>query len=127
MAEPRMVDPHDVLMTGENSFVRLSNDGGKTIAERVSHWRVLWSPAGQGHALFIESSLLKEIRIYADNASVARFLQRTIEVFLQQPFAGERAVQDFFGAEGHGVILPAGAVRASGREEGTSPSSAASR
>ena len=89
MAEPRMVDPHDVLMTGENSFVRLSDDGGKTIAERVSHWRVLWSPAGQGHALFIESSLLKDIRIYADNASVARFLQRTIEVFLHQPFAGE--------------------------------------
>ena len=46
-----MVDPHDVVMTGENSFVRLSNDGGKTIVERVSHWRVLWSPAGQGHAL----------------------------------------------------------------------------
>jgi hypothetical protein len=89
MAEPRMVDPHDVLMTGENSFVRLSNDGGKTIAERVSHWRVLWSPAGQGHAMFIEGSLLKEIRIYADNASVARFLQRTIEIFLHQPFADE--------------------------------------
>ena len=52
MSEPRMVDPHDVLMTGENSFIRLSNDGGKTIADRVSHWRVLWSPAGQGHALF---------------------------------------------------------------------------
>jgi len=89
MAEPQMVDPHNVLMTGENSFVRLSNDGGKTIAERVSHWRVLWSPAGQGHAMFIEGSLLKEIRIYSDNASVARFLQRTIEVFLHQPFAGE--------------------------------------
>src|SRR5438874_2443347 len=30
MAEPQMVDPHDVVMTGENSFIRLSNDGGKT-------------------------------------------------------------------------------------------------
>ena len=89
MAEAQMVDPHDVLMTGENSFVRLSNDGGKTIAERVSHWRVLWSPAGQGHALFVESSLLKEIRLYADNAAVARFLQRTIELFLHKPFADE--------------------------------------
>jgi len=28
MAEPQMVDPHDVVMTGENSFIRLSNDGG---------------------------------------------------------------------------------------------------
>jgi hypothetical protein len=74
-------------MTGENSFVRLSEDGGKTIADRVSHWRVLWSPAGQGHALFIESSLSDGIRLYADNAGVARFLQRTIEVLLHKPFA----------------------------------------
>ena len=88
MVEPRMVDPHDPVMTGENSFVRLSNDGGSTIPERVSHWRVLWSPAGQGHALFIESSLLKN-RIYSDNAGVARYLQRTIEVLLHKPFADE--------------------------------------
>ncbi len=88
MAQAQMVDPHDPVMTGENSFVRLSHDGGKTIPERVSHWRVLWSPAGQGHALFIESSLTK-IRIYADNAGVARFLQRTIETLLHKPFADE--------------------------------------
>jgi hypothetical protein len=89
MTEPQVVDPHDPVMTGENSFVRLSEDGGKTIADRVSHWRVLWSPAGQGHALFIESSLFKGIRIYSDNAGVARFLQRTIEVLLHKPFADE--------------------------------------
>src|SRR3989442_1709995 len=72
MAEPQMVDPHDVVMTGENSFIRLSNDGGKTLTDRVSHWRVLWSPAGQGHALFIESGLLgKGPTLYADNAGVA--------------------------------------------------------
>jgi len=86
----QMVDPHDVVMTGENSFVRLSNDGGKTIADRVSHWRVLWSPAGQGHALFIETALLGGgPRIYADNAGVARYLQRTIEVLLYKEFADE--------------------------------------
>lgn len=89
MAEPQMVDPHDPVMTGENSFVRLSHDGGKTIADRVSHWRVLWSPAGQGHALFIESSLLKEIHVYSDNAGVARWLQKTIEVLLHKPFSDE--------------------------------------
>jgi hypothetical protein len=88
--QPQMVDPHDVVMTGENSFVRLSNDGGKTIADRVSHWRVLWSPAGQGHALFVETPLLgKGPRIYADNAGVARYLQRTIEVLLYKEFADE--------------------------------------
>jgi len=90
MAEAQMVDPHDVVMTGENSFIRLSNDGGKTIDERVSHWRVLWSPAGQGHALFIESSLTgKGPRLYADNPGMARYLQRTIEVLLWKDFAAE--------------------------------------
>jgi hypothetical protein len=88
MAEAQMVDPHDVVMTGENSFIRLSNDGGKTMVDRVSHWRVLWSPAGAGHAMFIESPLTgKGPRIYADNAGVARFLQRTIEVLLYKEFA----------------------------------------
>ena len=90
MPDPRMVDPHDVVMTGENSFIRLSDDGGKTIAERASHWRVLWSPAGQGHALFIESPLTgKGPRVYSDNAGVARFLQRTIEALLYKEFAAE--------------------------------------
>jgi len=90
MAEAQMVDPHELVMTGENSFIRLSNDGGKTIDERVSHWRVLWSPAGQGHALFIESSLTgKGPRVYADNPGMARYLQRTIETLLWKGFANE--------------------------------------
>jgi len=86
----RMVDPHEVVMTGETSFVRLSADGGNTITDRVSHWRVLWSPAGQGHALFIESPLAGGgPRVYADNAGVARYLQRHIETLLHAPFADE--------------------------------------
>lgn len=90
MAEPQLVDPHDPVMTGENSFLRLSTDGGKTFVHRTSHWRVLWSPAGQGHVLFIETPLLGNApRVYADNAAVARFLQRTIEVMLHKPFADE--------------------------------------
>lgn len=87
MTEPQVVDPHDPVMTGENSFVRLSRDGGNTVEDRVSHWRVLWCPAGQGHALFIESPLMERIRVYADNPGVARFLQGTIEVLLYKPFA----------------------------------------
>jgi len=90
MPEAQMVDPHDVVMTGENSFVRLSDDGGKSFTDRVSHWRVLWSPAGQGHAMFIESPLAGKVpRIYADKAGVARFLQRHIETLLHKPFADE--------------------------------------
>lgn len=90
MPDVHFVDPHEPVMTGENSFVRLSGDGGKTFTERASHWRVLWSPAGQGHVLFIESALIGAApRIYADNAGVARFLQRVIEVMLHKPFADE--------------------------------------
>jgi hypothetical protein len=90
MADPQLVDPHDPVMTGENSFLRLSGDGGKTFVHRTSHWRVLWSPAGQGHALFIESPLVGAgPRVYADNPAVARFLQRTIEALLYEPFANE--------------------------------------
>ena len=94
MSEPRLVDPHDPVMTGENSFIRLSSDGGKTVIDRTSHWRVLWSPAGQGHVLFIDTPLLLEgatsrPRIYSDTAGVARFLQRTIEVLLWKEFADE--------------------------------------
>src|SRR5204863_1868202 len=77
MSEAQMVDPHDVVMTGENSFIRLSNDEGKMMTDRVSHWRVLWSPSGQGHAMFVESPLVEGGRaIYADNFSVVRYLQR---------------------------------------------------
>jgi hypothetical protein len=90
MSEPKMVDPHDVVMTGENSFIRLSNDEGKTMTDRVSHWRVLWSPAGQGHCMFIESPLVEGgPLVYADNFAVVRYLQRHVEKLLHAPFADE--------------------------------------
>jgi hypothetical protein len=88
MAEPQIVDPHDPVMTGENSFIRMSSDGGKTIETRTSHWRVLWSPAGQGHVLFLQLDLKTPV-IYSDNPGVARFLQRTIETMLHKDFADE--------------------------------------
>ena len=86
MAQP--VDPNDVLMTGENSFIRLSLDGGATLSTRVSHWRVLWCPAGAGHTLFLQSPLIdNRVQIYSDNIAVARWLQRTIETLLYPAFA----------------------------------------
>jgi len=85
------VDPNTVLMTGENSFIRLSADGGKTQSDRVSHWRVLWCPAGAGHALFMHSTLTEgAARIYADNEAVARWLQTTIESLLYPAFADSK-------------------------------------
>jgi hypothetical protein len=82
------VDPNAVLMTGENSFIRLSSDGGTTLTDRASHWRVLWCPAGGGHALFLQSTLTGgQVKIYSDNIAVARWLQTTIEKLLFPAFA----------------------------------------
>lgn len=94
MTTPSPVDPNEVLMTGENSFVRLSSDGGKTMTERASHWRVLWCPEGSGHALFLESSLTGgQVKIWSDSPPVARWLQTTIESLLFPEFAdGQLAI-----------------------------------
>ena len=82
------VDPNEVMMTGENSFIRLSPDDGATVSSRLSHWRVLWCPAGAGHALFMKSDLTGgETRIYSDNLAVARWLQESIETYLFPEFA----------------------------------------
>ncbi len=85
---PQLVDPHDVVLTGENSFLRLSHDGGTGESNRISHWRILWSPAGSGHALFVQGELtIGEARVYSDNVGLARWLQETIESLLYPPFA----------------------------------------
>jgi hypothetical protein len=84
------VDPNEVMMTGENSFIRLSADGGKTQSDRISHWRVLWCPAGAGHALFIQSTLTGgAVRVYSDRVAVARWLQGAIESLLFPAFADQ--------------------------------------
>ena len=82
------VDPNNVMMTGENSFIRFSPDGGKTQTDRASHWRVLWCPAGAGHALFMKSTLTGgDVKIWSDNPPVARWLQKEIESLLFPAFA----------------------------------------
>jgi hypothetical protein len=81
------VDPNEVLMTGENSFIRLSLDGGQTLSTRASHWRVLWCSSGAGHVLFLQSPLIdNHVQIYSDNPAVARWLQSTIEMLLYPAF-----------------------------------------
>jgi hypothetical protein len=82
------VDPNVVLMTGENSFIRLSRDSGQSLSDRLSHWRVLWCPAGAGHALFALGELTGgQPRVYGDNLAVVRWLQATIETLLTPAFA----------------------------------------
>lgn len=83
------IDPNRICLTGENSFIRLSPMSGDTETTRASHWRVLWSPAGAGHALFLKSESLRDnpVRVYADNIALARYLQEEIETLLFPEFA----------------------------------------
>lgn len=80
------INPHELILIGENSFVRLTTDNGQSASTRCSHWRVLWTPVGPGHALFVDSPLVGGVRVYADSESLARFLQKEIEYLLYKPF-----------------------------------------
>ena len=83
-------DPSKLLLTGENSFIRLSRQDGALLTTRTSHWRVLLSPGGQGHVLFMKSDVANdEVRVYSDNIALARWLQETIESFLFPEFADQ--------------------------------------
>ena len=80
-------DPNEVRLTGENSFIRLLDAADGPQLTRVSHWRILYTPAGAGHALFIESDVTGgAVRIYSDNEAMTRWLQDEIERLLYPPF-----------------------------------------
>jgi hypothetical protein len=72
-------DPNEVRLTGENQYMRLHTVENGPMTTRCSHWRVLFSPAGPGHVLFLRSDVTNdEVRIYADNIALARWLQQEI-------------------------------------------------
>ena len=90
MSTTNPTDPAEVRLTGENSFIRLVQEEGGTETTRVSHWRVLYSPGGPGHVLFLKSDLIdNEVRIYSDNIAMTRWLQGEIESMLFEEFADE--------------------------------------
>ena len=85
-----VTDPNEVRLTGENSFIRLAPSEGQDETTRTSHWRILASPAGPGHVLFLTSELTDdEISIYSDNIALARWLQEEIEPLLYPPFGDQ--------------------------------------
>jgi len=72
-------DPNQVRLTGENQYMRLHAEEQGPMTTRCSHWRILFSPAGPGHALFLRSDVTdNQIRIYTDNIVLARWLQQEI-------------------------------------------------
>jgi hypothetical protein len=72
-------DPNQICLTGENQYMRLHTEAQGPMTTRGSHWRVLLSPAGSGHALFLRSDVTdNNTHIYADNIALARWLQQEI-------------------------------------------------
>jgi len=103
MATTNPTDPGKIRLTGENSFIRLSDPSSKEETTRASHWRVLWSPEGGGHVLFFQSNLMNhQVRVYADNIALARWLQEEIESWLYPDFADQNTqiIDAEFGKKG---------------------------
>lgn len=72
-------DPNQVRLTGENSYMRLHTAEHGPLTTRCSHWRILLSPSGPGHVLYVRSDVTDdERRIYTDNIALARWLQQEI-------------------------------------------------
>ena len=98
-----VVDPNEVCVTGENSFIRLAPSEGADFTTVISHWRVLFSPAGPGHALFMRSDLTDDkVVAYSDNVALARWLQEEIESMINPPFSDTsvRIIEAEFEREG---------------------------
>ena len=67
-----VADPHKVVLTGENPFLRLSEKDGDPNSTDASYWRILFSPMGPGHVLYLKSELTGgQWRIYSDNIALA--------------------------------------------------------
>ena len=73
------VDVNSVIVTGENSVIRLSNNDNDAFTTQASFWRILTCPAGPGDVLYLKSELTEDRwRIYSDNIAMARWLQSTV-------------------------------------------------
>src|ERR1700722_17009096 len=78
-----VADPNQLILTGENPFIRLSTTDGAAFSTNASFWRILLSPAGPGHVLYLKSELTDDsLRIYSDNIAMARWLQSTVQGML---------------------------------------------
>src|SRR6478672_347408 len=76
-------DPNVVIVTGENPFIRLSPTDSDDYTTNASFWRIIFSPAGPGHVLYLKSELTeKRWRIWSDNIAMARWLQTTVQGML---------------------------------------------
>ena len=83
-----IADPNKTIVIGENPFLRLSEKDGDPNSTDASFWRVILSPAGPGHVLYMKSELTENRwRIWSDNIAMARWLQRTVQGMLNAELA----------------------------------------
>src|SRR6476661_10333303 len=83
-----IADPNKTILTGENPFIRLSSKDGDPNSTDASYWRIIFSPAGPGHVLYLKSELTEgRWRIYSDNIAMARWLQSTVQGMLNAELA----------------------------------------
>ncbi|MGF1623636.1 MAG: hypothetical protein ACFCVH_02025 [Alphaproteobacteria bacterium] len=86
------VDPNRLILTGENPFIRFSETDDGPLVTEASLWRIILSPAGAGHVLYLKSEVVGDSwRIYADNEPLARWLQQTAQGNIN-PASGDAAV-----------------------------------
>ncbi len=73
------VDANRVILTGENSVIRLNASDNDAFTTNATFWRLLTSPRGAGQVLYLKSELTQDRwRIYADNIAMTRWLQSTV-------------------------------------------------
>ena len=73
------VDVNRVILTGENSVIRLGTIDSDSFTTNATFWRIQSSPGGSGHVLYLKSELTEaRWRIYSDNIAMARWLQSTV-------------------------------------------------
>ena len=87
-----VADPNQLILTGENPFIRLSETDGAPFTTNASFWRIILCPAGPGHVLYLKSELTDDRwRIYSDNIAMARWLQSTVQGMLT-PETADQAI-----------------------------------
>ncbi len=80
MTTASTIDPSRILLTGENPYIRLSETDDGPVTSDASFWRILFSPGGPGHVLFLRSELTgNQPMIYTDNIQMTRWLQGEIQ------------------------------------------------
>jgi hypothetical protein len=73
------VDVNCVIVTGENSVIRLNKNNDDHFTTHASFWRILTSPGGPGDVLYLKSELTgNRWSIYSDNIAMTRWLQSTV-------------------------------------------------